>query len=529
MSAPVPLTLSVSGVPRYEVDTVVLKEKRGGFGKVRSATDLVTGAHVKVKTLGDQVAVRDPTAVERLDRESRLALRMSRLELSMPFRQFVHAHHTGVDPIHGRWLAMQNAPKSLRDRLEQSSIEDPVVLQAIFVQMALALALLHLQGLVHRDLKIQNVLMTGEHDGVPQLALCDLGIAWDPAEPPLTAIKRVVGTRPFVPPERNGGANHATPDGSWDMFQAAWMFVVLVEGRDIYPMPPEELVEPHLARTLPIMMETRRGVVLQHLMVKCASRAADDRPTALQALGRLVELVPASRPTVREVLVEGYAWLQALRGQQPDRERLWEVTALLCPDDPTRLSDRVDLLSDRDLRLPGADETESVIADGGTRLDPNPGPRKIGPKHVKEPPAGAAGSQTLWQQVTGQLQRIRTAIAPHGPVGYVVVFAAAIAIAAGLWTIAARLPLLALTLSAGGALAVIHAARFSDVLGPVRPARPLQPRGDADRRLAATACAVIVFAAIAGLNQPLSFRLALAVATVAVAVAVTHRVPPHRE
>ena len=165
----------------------------GGMGIVVQATDTRLGREVAVKLLADNLAA-DEVARERFLHEARAAAK-----LSDPHVVQVH----DVDEESGRpYLVMELvAGSSLGDVL---SIEGPLPPDEVADVAADALAGIgqaHDAGLLHRDLKPGNLLR--RPDGLVKVT--DFGVAKAADSPELTNVGMVVGTGPYLAPERVQG------------------------------------------------------------------------------------------------------------------------------------------------------------------------------------------------------------------------------------------------------------------------------------------------------------------------------------
>ena len=159
---------------------------RGAFGRVLEATDAQTGAPVAVKVVG----AMGPAAEARLERELR-ALEL--LRLPGVVRLIDHFAHQGA-----RYIVMERLP----------SVPFPgpgrghwATLQPVARRLFEALAGVHAAGVLHRDLKPQNVLMRGE-----QPVLLDFGLArGGDLGTTLTRSGTPLGTARYMSPEQAAG------------------------------------------------------------------------------------------------------------------------------------------------------------------------------------------------------------------------------------------------------------------------------------------------------------------------------------
>lgn len=165
----------------------------GGMGVVVQATDTRLGREVAVKLLADNLAA-DPTARERFLREARAAAM-----LSDPHVVQVH----DADEEAGRpYLVMELVEgSSLGDVLALQGPLDPADVVDVAADALAGLARAHGAGLLHRDIKPGNLLR--RPDGLVKVT--DFGVAQATDHSELTHTGMVVGTGPYLAPERTRG------------------------------------------------------------------------------------------------------------------------------------------------------------------------------------------------------------------------------------------------------------------------------------------------------------------------------------
>ena len=206
--------------PRWralEGDFRLLKEiGRGGMGVVYLAEDTHLERRVAIKTLpthlGSDAAVR-----QRFLREARTAASLSHPNIvsvySAAERQGIVYFAMGY--VHG---------ESLAERIQRLG---PLPLEeALHVtrQLALALATAHAQGVVHRDIKAENVLL----DAQGRALVTDFGIARLSEAQPLTATGTVLGTVQYMSPEQVIGES---VDGRSDLYAMGVLLFYMLSGR----------------------------------------------------------------------------------------------------------------------------------------------------------------------------------------------------------------------------------------------------------------------------------------------------------
>ena len=142
------------------------------------------------------VTTRDPASLLRFSREAaRLA------ELRHP--NVVAIHEVGTDPAGGAWFAMDLLEgETLAELLTRGRLSVDRALDVV-IQAARGVDALHAAGVVHRDLKPQNILV--ERGG--RVVVLDLGLALAPErDERLTTTGAVVGTVLYLAPEQLNGA-----------------------------------------------------------------------------------------------------------------------------------------------------------------------------------------------------------------------------------------------------------------------------------------------------------------------------------
>lgn len=185
---------------RYRLDEPI---GRGGMASVWRATDTVLHREVAVKRLHAGLAA-DGELSERFRREALLVARLSHPNL-------VHVLDRGEDED-GPYLVLELVEgETLKARVRREGPLPPDEAARICAQVARALAYAHGQGVIHRDIKAQNVLVAG--DGTAKLA--DFGIARmiESGEGGLTRTDMLLGSADYLSPEQaNGHALDARTD-----------------------------------------------------------------------------------------------------------------------------------------------------------------------------------------------------------------------------------------------------------------------------------------------------------------------------
>jgi eukaryotic-like serine/threonine-protein kinase len=175
---------------------------KGGMGEVYEAEDrFLQGVHVALKAILPQIA-DDPALQQRFEREVLLAREVSHQNLC-PIYDIFHAEQM---PANFLFLTMKLLPgETLAVRLRGNksiSIGEGV---AILQQLAAGLAALHAAGIIHRDIKPNNIMLDGAGLDM-RLWITDFGLARAfTGETPLSGDELAAGTPDYMAPEVHGG------------------------------------------------------------------------------------------------------------------------------------------------------------------------------------------------------------------------------------------------------------------------------------------------------------------------------------
>ncbi len=166
----------------------------GGMGKVFLARDEVLERDVALKVLREQYA-EDEGFVERFEREAKAAA-------SLNYPHIVSVYDRGKTEDGTYYIAMEHVPGgTLKDRILKKGSMEAAEAVLLASQIADALGVAHASGIVHRDVKPQNVLLTA--DGEAKVA--DFGIARAASDAPLSNSGLMLGTAKYMSPEQAMG------------------------------------------------------------------------------------------------------------------------------------------------------------------------------------------------------------------------------------------------------------------------------------------------------------------------------------
>lgn len=260
---------------RYRIIRVV---GRGGMGTVYKAADLELGEDVAIKLLLPEAISSDPTMAERFRSEIRLARRISH-------RNVVRTHDLG-EWEGAAYITMEYVEGiTVRDLIDtRKTLSVPSVL-GIARQLAAALAVAHEQGVIHRDIKPQNLLL----DAAGVLKVMDFGIARRAeAASSITQTGMIVGTPAYMSPEQllDEGV-----DARSDLYAAGVVLYECLTGQLPHSASsPVALIAKVLSATPPSPAERNAEVPapLSSLVMRLMARDPADRPQSAEQLGELL-------------------------------------------------------------------------------------------------------------------------------------------------------------------------------------------------------------------------------------------------
>jgi serine/threonine protein kinase len=257
---------------RYRIDARI---GAGGMGLVYKATHLLIGRTLAIKVLRRRYAEQDEVA-------KRFALE-ARVASSVKHMNVVDLLDYGTTPLGSPFYVMEFLDgRSLARELVRNGPVEPARAMDIACQIARGLSAAHQAGVIHRDLKPDNVyLVPADQHGPELVKILDFGIAHvSGRKTRLTAAGAVVGTPEYMSPEQARGSDL---DGRSDLYALG---VVLFEA---------------LTGTVPLSAESTVGTLTKQVF-ELAPRLRDRDPrfaaypSVEAALGRLLAKNRDERP-----------------------------------------------------------------------------------------------------------------------------------------------------------------------------------------------------------------------------------------
>jgi len=344
---------------RYRIEAPL---GHGGMATTYLARDLVLDRSVAVKVL--QRGTPDPTDLARFQREARVAAAVSHPNV-------VQVYDAGQDGdirflvmewVEGGDLAQfmrQNAPVPLDQAVR------------IALDVLHGLAAIHRAGIVHRDVKPANVLI----DRQGRAKLTDFGIARRHDEPTLTSPVELLGTAPYVAPERIRG-EPATPAS--DLYAVGVLLYELLTGRLPFPgQTPEELLAQHV-HAPPIPPRRWRHDIppaLERVVLRALAKDPSARYRSAEAMAAALRSASTTEP--RNPLPAVQAMPSPAQRNLPQRALAWAggatvlslaVVALLA------LLAWAQLVRETDLTTPLPSPVSTPTAETAPTPNPRPSP-----------------------------------------------------------------------------------------------------------------------------------------------------------
>jgi predicted Ser/Thr protein kinase len=247
---------------------------RGGMAVVYEATELATGERVALKMMSHRL-VYQPGAFSRFEREARI---VEVLEHDNIARMKGH-----FPAFRTEFIVMEFCEGStLADLLSRHNVFPEDQAKRILGQLAAALQFVHERGVVHRDLKPGNIMLTPKGT----VKLMDFGLAKEDrnvTEDTATQTGTVLGTPLYMPPGQLTGDESGPPI---DVYSFACIAYELVAGKPLFVgRTTRGLLQDKLTRRLPPRHEIGPGISqeLYDLLAQGLENEPENRLASLQA------------------------------------------------------------------------------------------------------------------------------------------------------------------------------------------------------------------------------------------------------
>jgi len=264
---------------------------RGGMGVVLEAIEEPLGRRVALKVLPPH-ALESPQARARFRREAELAARLDHPGIATVYATGVADDRPWIAMrfVEGRTLAqaiaqarashascasLPAAPRDADARADRAARDaGPLAIAACVARIARALQAAHEQGVVHRDVKPSNVIVTP--DGTPVLVDFGLAIPEDSDAPTLTRTGDTAGTPAYMAPEIVTG-ERSRPDPQTDVYAAGVALYECLTLRRPFDAPTPVALYRSIAAGTPDSVRAANPAVPRDLAVVVATALERDR------------------------------------------------------------------------------------------------------------------------------------------------------------------------------------------------------------------------------------------------------------
>jgi serine/threonine protein kinase len=256
---------------RYRIDKAI---GRGGMAVVYKAFDLVLKRPVAVKILHQQFA-NNAHFIERFRREAYSAASLIHTNITTIYDTGCvnGMYYIVMEYVNGKTL------KQIIDERAPLSVHEAV---DIARQIAKALKQAHSRGIIHRDIKPQNILVTEE--GIVKVT--DFGIARAMAMPGLTQTGKILGTARYISPEQATGQQ---ADERSDLYSLGVIMHEMLSGKPLFEGNSSvEMAEKHVKEKPPSLLDLNPAVPL-HLEIIVGRLLRKEPDERYHSAGRLLD------------------------------------------------------------------------------------------------------------------------------------------------------------------------------------------------------------------------------------------------
>jgi serine/threonine-protein kinase len=284
------------------------------MGEVWQATDLVIGRTVALKILKDEY-LGDPGFLERFRAEARHAALVNHEGIA---NVFDYGEEDG-----SAYLVMELVPgEALSTMIEREHTLPVDKVLDIVAQTANALQAAHAVGLVHRDIKPGNLLITP--DG--RVKITDFGIARIADQVPLTATGQVMGTVQYLSPEQASG-HPASP--STDIYSLGIVAYECLAGRRPFTGESQVAIAMAHINEQPPALPGDVPEPVAALVMSCIAKKPAERPATAANLARAAQALRRGDVAAATVAVPAIAGAGTVAFNPPQGQGNDAATALI--------------------------------------------------------------------------------------------------------------------------------------------------------------------------------------------------------
>jgi CheY-like chemotaxis protein/tRNA A-37 threonylcarbamoyl transferase component Bud32 len=276
--------MSESGKHELINDRYILLELigHGGMGLIYRAQDLNYDREVALKLLRHEY-VTDLTEVRRFAREAATAMRMVHPNI-------ITTYEYGLVPSGQAYIVMELLSGcSLGEKLKRLGRFTADYTIKVMLPVCRAVAEAHRQGVVHRDLKPNNIFLLEPDSEQPIVKVLDFGIAWlkdkDNSER-LTSPAIIMGTPEYISPEQAAGE---VPDNRSDIYSLGVLFYEFLTGSPPFDDSNKALFYHLTMPPKPIQWVIDIDDWLAEIVMKMLAKDPSDRPQSVEEIMEVLE------------------------------------------------------------------------------------------------------------------------------------------------------------------------------------------------------------------------------------------------
>ncbi len=289
---------------------------RGGMGEVYLATDTRLNRRVALKKLPDRY-IEDPIFVRRFENEAQAAATLNHPNLATIYT---------VEEYEGKpFITMEYVEGKTLDQMAGKKGLDIQTFLDWFIPLSEGLRHAHERGVIHRDIKPGNLMITTE--GVPKILdfglarVNTLGVAAaaEGKSSTLTNHGQIIGTPSYMSPEQAGGKE---TDHRTDIFSLGVVMYEALTGRRPFNGESNSEILSELIKCRPEQISSVRADIprlIARLLMRCLSKRRRDRPRSMQEVATILSEARAlyvigpstesfGRRIYRETVQSGYLW-----------------------------------------------------------------------------------------------------------------------------------------------------------------------------------------------------------------------------
>jgi eukaryotic-like serine/threonine-protein kinase len=269
---------------RYEVQSVL---GTGGMGVVLKALDRQLDELVALKLLKQEVFTQEPAALERFKQELKLARRITHRNV---VRTFDYSEADGYYIISMEYVK----GITLKQLIRQRGMLPVRIGVQVGKQICSALDAAHEKGVVHRDMKPQNVLLESTGD----VKIMDFGIARLSDMKGMTTTGMIMGTPDYMSPEQAQGFNL---DARTDIYSTGVVLYEVFTGKlPFVADSPLAVLNKHIREAVPppITLNPELPRELELILYRALAKNPEDRYQRISQLNADLESVSATIPRV---------------------------------------------------------------------------------------------------------------------------------------------------------------------------------------------------------------------------------------